>query len=111
MNTAGIGRTSVPSIHFLKLISVLPMISLSLTFLIRIRFSHAAVCYHPPRYREPHWIRLYSRMVVRAEESRVGNECVSKCSYRWSAYAEKNKYSVMSVSRFNGTIKQYHSSK
>src|SRR3546814_17911797 len=30
----------------------------------------------------------------RSEEPSVGNECVSTCRTRWSAYHEKNKYKI-----------------
>src|SRR3546814_14660555 len=32
------------------------------------------------------------RTWCRSEESRVGNECVSTCSTRWSTYHEKKNY-------------------
>src|SRR3546814_16583396 len=32
-----------------------------------------------------------ARLFYRSEERRVGNEFVSQCSYRWSAYIKKKK--------------------
>src|SRR3546814_14452265 len=48
--------------------------------------SGPAILTHAPLSRLTGWI---SRFLSRAEERRVGQECVSTCRYRWSQYHKK----------------------
>src|SRR3546814_20426224 len=50
-------------------------------------------------YEEKRW-RVIKTIIVRSEERRVGNECVSKCRSRWSPYhKQKNKKTNCNVMR------------
>src|SRR3546814_20334005 len=45
-----------------------------------------------PGSRQRSLLSLGQPLTLRSEERRVGKECVSKCSSRWSPYHEKNKH-------------------
>src|SRR3546814_12583650 len=50
--------------------------------------------------------RLARCRQVRSEESRVGKECVSTCSSRWSPYHYKHKMNIMSETCTHNKITQ-----